>query len=129
MLTLATLQTVHLPVRLVESAIAASVLPAAWNNVFPFFQGRGWIVAFGFANVLVDLGLEKSSLAITLVGFLLGVELGQVVIVAIVLPLAFRFRAPRGYQEFVLRGGSAVVGLVATAWMLERLLDFKWLPF
>ena len=114
MLTLATLQTVHLPVRLVESAIAASVLPAAWNNVFPFFQGRGWIVAFGFgrvpgfgfANVLVDLGLEKSSLAITLVGFLLGVERGQVVIVAIVLPLAFRFRAPWGYQEFLLRGKS-----------------------
>ena len=50
-LSLATLGIVRLPSRWVESAIAASVVLAALNNIYPFFHGRGWLVAFGFGLV------------------------------------------------------------------------------
>ncbi len=136
-LSLSALGYVHLPTRLVESAIAASVVLAAFNNLFPFFAERGWIVAFafgllhgfGFANALRDLGLQHGKLAATLFGFNLGVELGQLAIVATFLPLALALRHLFFYQRFVLRFGSVAIIVVATTWMAERVFDFKWLPF
>src|SRR5947207_12085090 len=97
-LSLATLNIVRLPSRLVESAIAASVTLAALNNIRPIFTERGWIVAlgfglvhgFGFAGRLIELGLAKETLALALVGFNLGVEFGQLAIVAGLLPFAVR---------------------------------------
>src|SRR5581483_5119527 len=99
-LTLDTLGWVELPSRLTESAIAVTVALAAANNLWPLTRERGWIVAFafglihgfGFANALSDLGLSHGGLALTLVGFNLGVELGQLAIVAAFLPAAFALR-------------------------------------
>jgi HupE / UreJ protein len=136
-LSLSALGYVHLPTRLVESAIAASVVLAAFNNLVPFFAERGWMVAFGFgllhgfgfANALRDLGLHSGQLAATLFGFNLGVELGQLAIVAVFLPLALSLRRLLFYQRFVLRLGSAAIIFVASSWLAERVFDFKWLPF
>ena len=96
-LSLATLQVVSLPARISKSAIAMSVVLAALNNLFPIIRGRRWVVAFcfglihgfGFASVLTDLGLPSGVLALALVGFNLGVEVGQIAIVAIFLPAAY----------------------------------------
>lgn len=136
-LSLSALGYVHLPTRLVESAIAASVVLAALNNLVPFFAERGWMVAFGFgllhgfgfANALRDLGLHTGQLVATLFGFNLGVELGQLAIVGVFLPLALGLRRLMFYQDFVLRLGSAAIMLIASTWMAERVFDFKWLPF
>lgn len=136
-LSLAALGYVHLPSRLIESAIAASVVIAAFNNLVPLFGERCWMVAFGFgllhgfgfANALRDLGLQHGSLAATLFGFNLGVEIGQLTIVAVFLPVALSLRQFLFYQRFILRYGSAVIILVASTWLAERVLDFKWLPF
>ncbi len=136
-LSLSALGFVHLPTRLVESAIAASVVLAAFNNLVPFFAERGWMVAFGFgllhgfgfANALRDLGLHNGQLAQTLFGFNLGVELGQLAIVGVFLPTALCFRGLMFYQNFVLRLGSAAIMIVASTWMAERVFDFKLLPF
>jgi hypothetical protein len=136
-LSLAALGVVHLPSRFVESAIAASVVLAAFNNLVPFFSKRGWMVAFafgllhgfGFANALSDLGLHHGQLAATLFGFNFGVEIGQLVIVAVFLPLALSLRQLLFYQRVILRVGSVAIILVASTWMVERVLDFKWLPF
>ena len=136
-LSLSALGFVHLPGRLVESAIAASVVLAACNNLTPFFAERGWLVAFGFgllhgfgfANALRDLGLQHGQLAATLLGFNLGVEIGQLAIVAVFLPVALSLRRLLFYQRFVLRLGSAAIMVVASTWLAERALDFKWLPF
>ncbi|MEO8426531.1 MAG: HupE/UreJ family protein [Verrucomicrobiota bacterium] len=136
-LSLATLGIVRLPSRWVESAIAASVVLAALNNIYPFFHGRGWLVAFGFglvhgfgfANVLLDLGLEKGALARALVGFNLGVEAGQLAIVGVFLPLAYGLRATWFYQRLTLKFGSLCVALIASSWMLERMFGFRVLPF
>jgi hypothetical protein len=126
-LSLAALQIISLPSRLVESAIAASVVFAAANNLVPMVQGR-WLMAFffglihgfGFASVLTELGLPAGALAVSLVGFNLGVELGQLAIVAVFLPLAFLLRHTRFYQRGVLVGGSWAALLVALAWFVER---------
>jgi HupE / UreJ protein len=99
-LSLAVLKVIALPARLVESAIAASVLLAALNNLSPLVTSRRWLVAFGFglvhglgfASVLLDLGLPRGSLALALVAFNLGVEAGQLAIVTAFLPLAYGAR-------------------------------------
>lgn len=135
-LGLATLGVVSLPSRLVESAIAASVVLAALNNVWPLVQGGRWGVAFafgllhgfGFASVLADLGLPGGALALALLGFNIGVELGQLAIVLVFLPLAFALRRTLLYRRGVLVGGSLLVALLAAAWFLERAFELTLLP-
>jgi hypothetical protein len=132
-LTLATLGVLALPSRLVESAIAASVVLAALNNLWPLFHGRRALVAFafglihgfGFASVLLDLGLPKASLLLSLVGFNVGVELGQIAIVALFLPLAFLARNSKLYRHGLLGAGSCMIALLALTWLAERGLDVK----
>ena len=135
-LSLATLDVVSLPARISESAIALSVVLAALNNLFPIIRGNRWIVAFcfglvhgfGFASVLTDLSLPKSTLAVALVGFNLGVEIGQIAIVGAFLPLAYVLRRTWFYRGAVLVGGSSAIVLVAAAWFVERALNLKLLP-
>jgi hypothetical protein len=129
-LTLASLSLVSLPSRWVESAIAASVVLAALNNVWPLFRGKrpvaafafGLIHGFGFASVLIDLGLPQGALALSLFGFNLGVEIGQLCIVALFLPLAYALRGTWLYRQ-LLTGGSMVIAAVAMVWLVERSLD------
>jgi HupE / UreJ protein len=136
-LSLATLGIVRLPSRLTESAIAASVMLAATNNLWPVIRERGWIVAFGFglvhgfgfATALSDLSLVHGALFLTLVGFNLGVELGQLAIVAIFLPIAFGMRRSWFYQMPLLKVGSAIIILISGAWFAERVLNVKFMPF
>jgi hypothetical protein len=136
-LSLATLGIISLPSRLVESTIAASVVIAALNNVFPLFRERRWAMAFafglihgfGFASVLTDLGLPKDTLILALVGFNLGVEAGQLAIVAVFLPIAFFIRRTLFYRRVVLIGGSLLIAAIALVWLIERAFDLKLLPF
>ena len=127
-LTLATLRFIELPSALVESTIAASVVLAALNNVRPLFHGRRWMVAFGFglihgfgfATVLVELGLPQNALVLALVAFNVGVELGQLAIVAVFLPLAYALRRTALYRQGLLQAGSIVIALLAGVWFIER---------
>jgi hypothetical protein len=136
-LSLATLGLLAPPTRLVESTIAFSVVLAALNNVWPMFHGRRWIVAFcfglihgfGFASVLQDLGLPREALALALVGFNVGVEVGQLAIVAVFLPLAFAVRRSMFYRRWVMTAGSLLIAALAGVWLAERLFNFKLLPF
>jgi hypothetical protein len=136
-LTLATLGVISLPSRWVESTIAASVVIAALNNVFPLFAERRWVMAFvfglihgfGFASVLTDLGLPQGALILSLVGFNLGVEVGQLAIVTVFLPLAFGLRHTWFYRRLVLVGGSIVIAILASVWLVERAFDLKLLTF
>ncbi len=135
-LSLATLGWVSLPSRAVESAIALSVVLAALNNVWPLFQGRRWWVAFvfglihgfGFASVLAELGLPPDALGLALVGFNVGVELGQLAIVLVFLPLAFVLRRTAFYRVGVLTVGSLAVAALAAVWLAERALNLQIFP-
>jgi hypothetical protein len=136
-LTLAALDVVRLPSRFVESVIAASVALAALNNLWPWVRGKSWMVAggfglihgFGFANALADLGLTSGTLALALVGFNVGVELGQLAIVTLFLPAAFGLRRSWFYQTLTFKFGSAVIVFIAVAWLAERALGSKLMPF
>jgi hypothetical protein len=130
-LSLAALGFISLPSRLIESTIAASVVIAALNNLYPSIEKRLWVVAFvfglvhgfGFANVLTDLALPKPALAVSLVSFNLGVEAGQLAIVAAFLPLAYLARRSWLYPRLVLGAGSLGIAAVASVWLIERSLN------
>jgi hypothetical protein len=136
-LSLATLGLVSLPSRAVEATIAASVVLAALNNVFPLFHGRRWTVAFvfglihgfGFASVLADLQLPQGSLLLALVGFNIGVEIGQLAIVAVFLPIAYVLRRTAFYRRGVLVGGSLLIAAIAALWFAERAFNLELMPF
>ena len=132
-LTLAVLDWVSLPSRLVESGIALTVLLGALNNLHPVLEERRWVAAFvfglihgfGFAGALKALNLPMGDLALSLFGFNFGVEIGQLVIVIVFVPVAFRLRHTALYRVGVVRGGSFVVALIATVWFIERAWDVK----
>jgi hypothetical protein len=84
---------------------------------------------FGFASVLQDLGLPRGALAVALVGFNLGVEVGQLAIVSVFLPLAFWLRGTLFYRKAVLLGGSSAIIVLASLWFVERAFDVKFMPF
>ena len=130
-LTVAALGIVDLPSRLVESLIAVSVAVAAANNLAPVFEARhtwrvallfGLIHGFGFASVLTDLGLGRRAIALALVSFNVGVELGQLAIVTVLLPLAFALRRTAGFRWGVMTAGSVAIVLIAIGWLGERAL-------
>ena len=128
---------VTLPSRLVESVIAFSIIVTAFNNLFPLLKIPGWAIAFvfglihgfGFANVLLDLGLSSTVLGVSLFGFNVGVELGQLAIVAVFLPIAFLVRNSKFYEVVILKIGSIAIAIVAAIWMLERIGNFEILGF
>ena len=132
-LALAVLGVVTPPTRWVESLIAISVALTALDNLRPMLPAARWkltflfglVHGFGFAGALGDLGLGGNALASALLGFNLGVEIGQLGIVALFLPLAWWLRGTRFYQRVVLGAGSAVIALVALGWVVERVWEVK----
>jgi hypothetical protein len=136
-LTLAALGVVSLPSRLVESIIAASVVVAALNNLRGTIEKRRWVMAFvfglihgfGFASVLADLGLPQDALVLALVGFNVGVELGQAAIVLAFVPVAFWLRTTQFYRKGVLVAGSLLIALIALWWFVQRAFDIQGGPF
>jgi len=60
---------------------------------------------------------------LALIGFNGGVEMGQLCIVAVFLPIAFWLRATRFYRIGVLTGGSIIVALLACWWLIQRAFD------
>jgi hypothetical protein len=119
---------VRLPSRLVETAIAFSVVAAALNNLVRVIDAR-WAVAFalgllhgfGFSSVLVDLGLPSDQLVASLLGFNAGVELGQLAIVVALLPVLYWIRRTLAYRA-LLYAGSGAAAVLATMWTFERWL-------
>ena len=130
-LGLATFGVISPPSRWVESLIALSVLVAAVDNLWPVLRAPRWAVVFGFglvhgfgfAGAMQDLGLSARDLAWPLLGFNLGVELGQLALVALVLPLCFALRRTAFYRLGVVLPGSLAIGLMALVWLVERCTD------
>ena len=128
-LSLAALGWVTPASRWVEASIALSVLLAALNNVWPVVSRRVWLLGFGFglvhgfgfAGALLELGLPKGARLAALVGFNVGVELGQLLVVAGLLPLLFLVRGKPWYARRVMPLASLLIALLAGYWMYRRL--------
>jgi len=129
-LSLAALNVVRLPSRLTESVIAASIIIAALNNVFPIVtESRariafafGLLHGFGFASVLADMGLPHGARLLSLCAFNLGIEIGQLAVVLAVMPVVFLLRNDARYQRALMPWGSMSIAALASVWLVQRAL-------
>ena len=129
-LTLAALAWVTPSSHGVEAAIAASVLLAALNNVWPLITRRLWMVAFsfglihgfGFAGALGEAGLPTHARLAPLAGFNLGVEIGQLAVVVVLCPLLWALATRHWYVRTVMPALSVAIAGLAGWWLWERLV-------
>lgn len=134
-LVLATLEWVVLPSQWVEAGIALSIAYVAAENFWLRDARHRWLLTFcfgfvhgfGFANVLRDLGLPTQGLIASLLAFNVGVELGQVVIVALVFP-GIVWLARQSYHERAVQVISGFILLFGLGWLVERIFDLSYMP-
>lgn len=127
-LALATFDIVVLPPRLIESLIALSIAYVAAENLVraePVARHRvtflfGLIHGFGFSNILREMDLPRSNLALSLFSFNAGVEIGQLVFVLALFPIFAYVAVARGTT--VRAGVSLAVFALAVFWFVERAL-------
>jgi hypothetical protein len=135
-LALATLAVVNPTPRLIEPLIAASIVYVAAENLWALRRGTlastlrhrwmltfafGLVHGFGFASVLRELHLPRSGVAAALVTFNLGVEVGQVCIVALAVPLLATLRRTRWFEPLGVRLCSLAVGCLGLTWLVQRI--------
>jgi len=127
-LSLATLGWVEVPAHIVEPLIAASIVWVALENILlPQSERRRWLVAtffglvhgLGFAGGLLEMGVPHEALIRALIGFNIGVELGQILFVALALPAIVWASRPGRLARLpqTMSIGAAVAGM---AWLLQR---------
>ncbi len=129
-LSLAALDVFTLSSRIVESIIALSIALAAFHNIYPLFKGRDWMIAFifglfhgfGFASVLGDVGVGQNFMTLTLFGFNLGVEIGQLAIICLIFPVLYLIRKQKIYPGLLI-GGSVLLIFISLYWFIERFFE------
>lgn len=127
-LTLAAFDLIRLPVRVVESLIALSIIVVAIANIIGIRNsgtktvvfGLGLIHGLGFANVLAPLGLAQKTLVVSMLAFNVGVEIGQLAIVLLAFPILYILRKQRLYVPIILYGVSLIAIIVAFRWFVIR---------
>lgn len=129
-LALAALGVVTIPDRVVEPVIAASIVWVALENILlRNAPSQRWLVSFlfglvhgfGFASAIEPLGLPRGRLALALLGFNLGVEAGQALVVALLLPLLLWLRGS-AWEPRTVQAASLAVAAVGCVWLIERLI-------
>jgi len=136
-LSLAAMGVISLPSRLVESLVAATVVFAGINNLFPMAYRGLWQLAFFFglihgaaiASALLELGLPSGQRVLALLAFNLGVEAAQLTIVGVVLPISFIFRYSPLYRRAVVILGSMVITGIGLIWLIQRALAIHLISF
>ena len=127
-LALAVLGVVTIPGRVIEPAIAASIVWVALENLLRRdAPSQRWLVSFvfglvhgfGFASAIEPLALPPARLALALLGFNLGVEAGQAFVVMLLLPLLLWMRG-RSWEPRVVRAASIGVAAIGLAWLVQR---------
>jgi HupE / UreJ protein len=128
-LALATFEIVLLPGRLVESAIALSIVYVALINIFnpdskhqPWLAfGFGLIHGFGFAGILSEMRLDTAHMASSLLSFNIGIEIGQLLIVSITFPIILWLKKVTFKPvKWVIPGTSAAILAFGLVWFVQR---------
>ena len=145
-LILAALEFLSLPGHFIEAGIALSIAYVAAENIIiisnkekeqientikhrwilTFFFGL--VHGFGFANVLSNLGLPTQGLVASLLAFNLGVEFGQIIIVALLLPIILWITKTKIQRQFAY-ALSFVIFAFGFGWFIERALGLEYMPF
>jgi hydrogenase/urease accessory protein HupE len=130
-LSLTALGIVRIPSAVIEPAIAATIVYVAVENFFSRDVQRRWrdtfcfglIHGFGFASALQEFGLPKNALVPALASFNVGVEIGQIVIVSLALPVLLwldRIFAARGRDAALAYTASGAIVVLGSYWFLDR---------
>lgn len=118
------------PPALIEPLIALTIVYVAgenwfakdierrWRITFPF----GLIHGFGFAGALQEIALPRSELPMALLGFNLGVEIGQLAVLALLLPVVALLRRRPGFDPHGVRVASVLVGAMGLVWFVQRVV-------
>jgi hydrogenase/urease accessory protein HupE len=135
-LMLAALDVVSLPSRVIESAIALTIMYVALENLWAADKSHRWMLTFvfglihgfGFANVLGNLELSPATFVRCLVLFNVGVELGQIAIVAPIWPL-WRVVLRQSWGKKATSVLSIVIFVCGLGWFVDRAAGLGWMPF
>ena len=135
-LLLAAMQIINLNSRFVESVIALSICYVAVENLFAKQVNYRWLVTFvfglvhgfGFASVLQEFVKGKSNLVLSVVSFNVGVEMGQLMIFIVLVPLLYLIR-----KKFTIRRVTAVASvaifILGFIWFIDRIFNLQMVPF
>ena len=135
-LILASLEIVALPGRLVESIIAISILYVGVENLFIKNTNYRWLLTgafglihgFGFAGALAETQIPKNHFFEAMLTFNVGVEIGQLFIVALLLPIILFLRR-FDWNVWLVRGISVGIALFGLLWCVQRVFELNILPF
>lgn len=129
-LALATLNIVQISSRIIEPTIAASIVYVGLENIFRHGHPKGrWLLTFafglvhgfGFASVLREMEIAKAgSVVVPLVSFNLGVEVGQIAVAAIVLPVIWKLKKQPTFAPRWIPACSALVAAAGAFWFIQR---------
>ncbi|NSX55128.1 HupE/UreJ family protein [Sulfitobacter sp. 1151] len=121
---------VNVPAEIVEPLIAASIVYVAVENLFTdglkpwrpvVIFGFGLLHGLGFASVLGQFGLPDGQLIAALIGFNVGVELGQLAVIAVAfLAVGLWFRNKPWYKPYIAKPASCLIAAVGAFWFIER---------
>ena len=128
---LATLGLVELPSRLVESDDRRQHCNGGVKESLSLVTQRMWLLAFGlglvhglgFAGALAALGMPPQAFLLSLLAFNLGIELGQLAIVALFLPVVYAYRTAPLYPRVVRQAASLAIGMLGGVWFMGRAFD------
>lgn len=134
-LILSTLNVVQLPIVVVEAIIALSIVFLATEIVknkkaslsfrYPIAVSSsfGLLHGFGFASVLMELGLPQNDQFLALAFFNLGVELGQLLFIAFVMLILALFKRLIDIKKYY-KLNAYIIGSIASMWLIERVIAF-----
>lgn len=113
---------------IVEPAIALSIVYVGVENWFVKDASRRWMLTFpfglihgfGFAGALKEIALPNAQVPMALVSFNLGVETGQLMVLALVLPILFWLRRRPWFARQGVRSASSLVALSGLVWFFQR---------
>jgi hydrogenase/urease accessory protein HupE len=134
-LTLAVLGIVEIPSRVVEPAVAVTIMLTASDNIRPILPQARWTIAFAFglvhglafASAFEPMQLQPLDLALALGCFNLGIEAGQALLALVVVPAGFALRRVNSYRTVLAPIVSAAALALAGIWFIDRVFVPDWL--
>ena len=129
-LVLATLNLINIPSRVIESLIALSIIYVGVENVIVRNMDKRWLLAFGFGLVhgcgfasslrALGIGSNGTETALPLFSFNLGVEIAQMTVAALVLPIIWNLSESPQFVRRFIPVGSSLIALAGSWWLLQR---------